>query len=72
MRTTPGRATLVGMMLVGCLAAGARPAAAGGHTWDVFEVFSNADGTIQFIEIREMNHTPGERGIGSGLGSRFL
>lgn len=35
-------------------------ARAGAHTWDVVEVFSNADGTIQFIEIREMNNTPGE------------
>jgi hypothetical protein len=28
-------------------------AGAGAHTWDVNEVFSNADGTIQFIELRE-------------------
>jgi len=28
-------------------------ALAGSHTWDVNEVFSNADGTIQFIELRE-------------------
>lgn len=26
---------------------------AGSHTWDVNEVFSNADGTIQFIELKE-------------------
>ena len=42
------------------LAAGT--ALAGGHTWDVNEVFSNADGTIQFIELREANGTPGETG----------
>ncbi len=29
------------------------PALSGGHTWDVNEVFSNADGTIQFIELKE-------------------
>ena len=67
MRTTPGRIAIVGMMLAGCFAAGARPAAAGAHTWDVFEVFSNAEGTIQFIEIREMNGTSAERGIGNSF-----
>lgn len=38
----------------------AQTAFAGAHTWDVVEVFSNADGTIQFVEIREMAGTPGE------------
>ena len=42
------------------LAPGAR---AGSHTWDVWEVFSNADGTVQFIELREANGTPGEIGL---------
>lgn len=43
----------------------AAPAAwAGAHTWDVWEVFSNADGTIQFVEIREANGTNFETGIG--------
>lgn len=37
---------------------------AGAHTWDVNEVFSNADGTIQFIELREANGTPNEVGLG--------
>lgn len=36
----------------------------GSHTWDVNEVFSNADGSIQFIELRENNGTPGEIGVG--------
>ena len=41
------------------------PAAlAGAHTWDVWEVFSNADGTIQFVEIREANGTSMEIAIG--------
>jgi hypothetical protein len=40
------------------------PAAlAGAHTWDVWEVFSNADGTVQFVEIREANGTDFETGI---------
>jgi hypothetical protein len=41
------------------------PAAlAGAHTWDVWEVFSNADGTVQFVEIREAAGTSLETGIG--------
>jgi len=38
---------------------------AGAHTWDVNEWFSNADGTIQFIEIQEANGTPNETGVGN-------
>jgi len=38
-------------------------ARAGSHTWDVNEVFSNADGTIQFIELWEANGSPGEVGV---------
>jgi len=49
-----------GIVLVGMLSLGAGTAAAGGHTWDVNELFSNADGTIQFIELREGNGTPNE------------
>jgi hypothetical protein len=41
----------------------AQTALAGQHTWDVNEVFSNYDGTIQFVELREANGTPGETGI---------
>lgn len=33
---------------------------AGGHTWRIKEFFSNADGTIQYIEAWEANGTPGE------------
>jgi hypothetical protein len=40
-------------------------ARAGQHTWDVNEVFSNADGTVQFIELREANGTNGETGVGN-------
>lgn len=39
---------------------------AGIHTWDVNEVFSNADGTVQFVELWEANGTPGETGVGNG------
>jgi len=49
--------------VMGLLAAGSPSVFAGSHTWRVNEVFSNADGTIQFVELREMNGTPGETGI---------
>ena len=26
---------------------------AGAHTWDIWEVFSNADGTVQFVEMKD-------------------
>jgi len=38
----------------------AETALAGAHTWDVNEVFSNADGTVQFVELREMGGGAGE------------
>jgi hypothetical protein len=38
-------------------------AIAGTHTWDINEVFTNADGTIQFVELREANGTPNELGV---------
>jgi hypothetical protein len=43
------------------------PLVAGAHTWDVNELFSNADGTIQFIELREMNGTPNEVNVGGHM-----
>jgi hypothetical protein len=41
----------------------AMPAVAGEHTWRISEVFSNADGSIQFIEMKESAGTSGETGI---------
>jgi hypothetical protein len=35
----------------------------GSHTWDFSEVFSNFDGSIQFIELRECCGGPGETGL---------
>jgi len=40
---------------------------AGAHTWDVNEAFSNADGSIWFIELREANGTSAERNVGGLL-----
>jgi hypothetical protein len=35
----------------------------GSHTWDVNEVFSNADGSIQFVELLEAAGSPAEVGV---------
>lgn len=57
-------------LLAACLLAS--PCAFGGaHTWDVNELFTNADGTIQFVELREANGTAGETGV-NGQGLRSL
>lgn len=56
-----GLAGLAGLAVLG----GAGSAWAGAHTWDVNEVFSNADGTIQFVELRENAGTPNETGVGN-------
>lgn len=53
-------------VLGGALVLHAGSALAGIHTWDVNEVFSNADGTVQFVELWEANGTPGETGVGNG------
>lgn len=50
--------------LVVSLSSTAPAVLAGAHTWDVWEVFSNADGTVQFVEIHETNGTNLETGIG--------
>jgi hypothetical protein len=55
--------TLVGLLTSWLVAA---PAFSGIHTWDVREVFSNADGTIQYVELYEANGTAGETGVGNG------
>ncbi len=39
------------LLSVSVLAGG--PAIAGSHTWLITEIFSNADGTIQFVELQE-------------------
>ena len=40
---------------------------AGSHTWDVNELFSNADGTVQFIELREAGGGAFETGVGGHM-----
>ena len=42
---------------------GSGTALAGSHTWDINEVFTDATGNIQFIELVEANGTPNETGV---------
>jgi len=54
--------------LVLCIAgvfgsASSTPAAVGSHSWRVNEVFSNANGTIQFIELAECCGMANETGV---------
>ena len=60
----PTRRGLAAALLL--LLAQAPAAWAGIHTWDVVEVFSNADGTIQYVELLDRGTTGGETGIGNG------
>lgn len=62
---TPNPSILLSMMF-GLVALAASPAFAGIHTWDVAEVFSNADGTIQFVELVDNGTTGGEINVGNG------
>ena len=53
------RSTLV--LSVGLALAWVSPALAGHHRWDISEVFSNADGSVQFVELFSANS--GEAGL---------
>jgi hypothetical protein len=52
-----------GIIMTGALLLTAAWAVAGAHTWRVNEVFTNASGTIQFIELRESLGGAGEIGV---------
>ncbi len=39
------------------------PVMAGSHSWDIVEIFSNSDGTIQFVELQEQNGLANEVGL---------
>ncbi|HEY3242579.1 MAG TPA: hypothetical protein VGM03_04430 [Phycisphaerae bacterium] len=51
------RVLISGLALLGL---GVPLAYAGSHTWKVNELFTNASGTVQFVELHESNGTPGE------------
>jgi serralysin len=52
-------AVLLGVLAAFCAAA--RPAAAFGHLWEFTELYSNADGSVQFIEM--FSEATGENGL---------
>jgi len=58
MRRNKGITSIVIGLLVLAVVGG--EATAGGHTWRIKEIFSNADGTVQFIEVWESLGGAGE------------
>lgn len=57
------RNAIVGLICGGIFAFGGGALIAASHTWDVNEIYSNFDGTIQFIELREPLGGPNEIGV---------
>ncbi len=55
--STTGLRNWSGVFVVLCCSVSAY---AGAHTWDVNEIFSNADGTIQFVEMHNPAGNPNE------------
>ncbi len=47
------RIVMLGAASIGLLGLAGPSAMAGSHSWRINEIFSNADGTIQFIEMKE-------------------
>ena len=61
-----GRRTIaLGVMSVGLVGIAGPQAMAGSHSWRINEIFSNADGTVQFIELKECCGFPNEIFIGN-------
>lgn len=60
-------ARAAGLLVLGTTLVATPEARAGAHTWDVWEVFSNADGSVQFVEIHETNGGNTEIGIGGHM-----
>ncbi|MGH9797338.1 MAG: hypothetical protein ACRD5D_04165, partial [Candidatus Polarisedimenticolia bacterium] len=56
----PRSLSMKAAIVCGVLLGSALPAAAGVHLWRVKEIFSNADGTVQFIEIATCCGSTGE------------
>ena len=62
---TWNRRVLAGLFCLGAAGLGGPALLAGGHTWAVNQIFSNADGTIQYIMIWETGGGSMEWGIGA-------
>lgn len=63
MMNRQGRAMYFGVVSCGVMGLCAGAAQAGSHLWDINEIFSNADGTIQFIELWEAGGAAEEVGL---------
>ena len=59
------RIVVLGAASIGLLGLAGPPAMAASHSWRINEVFSNADGTIQFIELKECCGLDNEIGLGN-------
>ncbi len=72
------RRGLLGLVGIGLCTLFCGRAMAGSHTWDVHEVFSNASGSIQFIELKECcggcceTFVPGHQITSIALGNSFV
>lgn len=64
MRNAVRGVQMAALFVCGLCAGSAVPLLAGAHTWDVNEVFVNADGTIWFVELREAGGGNGEVAVG--------
>jgi hypothetical protein len=53
--------------ILGALLVASPGVMAGSHTWEIWEVFSNADRTVQFVELKEFNGDTAEFGLGGHL-----
>ena len=53
------QSVLPGLVVAVLLAVGA-PVMAGSHSWDIVEIFSNSDGTVQYIVLEECCGNPSE------------
>lgn len=65
-KACPTRSRIIAPLASAIVVATSAPALAGIHTWDVKEVFSNASGTIQFIELIDNGTAGFETGVGNG------
>ncbi len=65
------RIIVSGLVCVAALTLAAPPALAGSHLWRINEVFSSADGSVQFIEMKECCGANNETGL-SGKWVRSL
>ncbi|MBT8484606.1 MAG: hypothetical protein HKO59_06020 [Phycisphaerales bacterium] len=57
------RSRMLGVLVLVVVLGGMTPVEAGSHLWRFNEIFSNADGTIQFVELKECCGAAFETGL---------